>query len=103
MKRIILALMATALLVPAFGQGEIKQREENQTDRINQGVQNGSLTRPEAARLKQQQRDVRQQVRQDKRSGGTFTPREKAQITRDQNRASKQIHKQKHDAQTRKQ
>ncbi len=103
MKRLILGFMATALVVPAFGQGEIKQREENQTDRIQQGVQSGSLTKPEAARLKQQQRDIRQTVRQDKRSGGTLTPREKKQITHDQNKASRQIRTQKHDGQTRKQ
>ncbi|MEI9814025.1 MAG: hypothetical protein WDO18_15875 [Acidobacteriota bacterium] len=102
MKHAIAALMATALMVPAFGQGPIKEREQNQTDRIHAGVQNGTLTRPEAARLRQQQRDIRQDVRQDKRDGGGLTAREKGQITREQNRASRNIHRQKHDGQNRK-
>jgi hypothetical protein len=101
MKQIIVALMATAMVVPAFGQSKIKGREKNQASRIHQGVQNGSLTRPEAARLKQQQRDIRQDVRQDRRDGGGLSPREKAQITHEQNQANRQIYKQKHDGQTR--
>jgi hypothetical protein len=101
MKRIIVGLMAMALVVPAFGQSTIKGRERNQAQRIHQGVQSGSLTKPEAARLKQQQRDIRQDVRQDRRDGGGLSPREKAQITHEQNQASRRIAKQKHDGQTR--
>jgi hypothetical protein len=103
MKHIIIGLMATALVVPAFGEGTLKKREENQSDRIQQGVQNGSLTKREAARLRAQQRDIRQDVRQDKRDGGGLTQQEKAKLTREQNHASRQIHRQKHDAQARKQ
>jgi hypothetical protein len=101
MKQILIALMATALVVPAFGQGKLKQREKNQSARIHQGVENGSLTKREAARLRAQQRDIRQDVRQDKRDGGGLTSQEKAKLTREQNRASRQIYKQKHDGQTR--
>jgi hypothetical protein len=100
MKHIILALMTTALLVPAFGEG-IKQREGNQKDRIQQGVQNGSLTKREATRLRKQEHEVRQDVRQDRRDGGGLSPREKAQITHEQDQASRRIAKQKHDGQTR--
>jgi hypothetical protein len=99
MKQIIVGLMATALLT--FGQGTIKQRANNQHNRIRQGVQNGSLTKPEAARLRAQQREIRQDVRQDRRDGGGLTKLERKQATREQNQASRRIARQKHDGQTR--
>jgi hypothetical protein len=99
MKQIIIGLMATALLT--FGQSPIKQRANNQHNRIKQGVQSGSLTKPEAARLRHQQHEIRQDVRQDRRDGGCLTTREKAQITREQNQASRRIARQKHGGQTR--
>lgn len=100
MKRIIVGLMATALMVPAFG-ANLKNREKKQSARIHQGVENGSLTKPEAARLRAQQKDIRQDVRQDRRDGGGMTPAERAKLTREQNQASRRIYKQKHDGQTR--
>lgn len=98
MKRIIVGLMATALM--AFGQGAIQQRAKNQHNRIQQGVRNGSLTKPEAARLRRQQREIRRDVRQDRRDGGRLTKLERKQAKREQNQASRRIYRQKHDGQT---
>lgn len=99
MKTIIVGLMATALLT--FGQSTIKQRARNQHNRIQQGVRSGSLTKPEAARLRAQQREIRRDVRQDRRDGGGLTALERKQARHAQNQASRRIARQKHDGQTR--
>jgi hypothetical protein len=101
MKRIILTIMAVMLAVPAFGQGVAKERQQNQKDRIRAGVKDGSVTRAEAARLKQDQREIRQNARRAK-SDGTVTGKEAARITRQQNKASRDILKQKNDRQNQK-
>ncbi len=101
MKRIIVTLMATALLVPAFGQGVLKEREQNQKARIKEGVKDGTVTKREAVKLKQEQKDIRQDVRQ-AHADGVVTGKEAAKITREQNKASRDILKQKHDKQNQK-
>ncbi len=101
MKRTILTIMAVALALSAFGQGVLKERQENQKDRIKAGVKDGSVTKAEAARLKQDQREIRRDVRQAK-SDGVVTGKEKAKITREQNKASRDIYKQKNDKQNQK-
>jgi hypothetical protein len=105
MKHFIVSLMAAALLVPVFGQSPdksvVKERRENQKDRIKAGVENGSLTKAEAIRLKQDQKEIREDVK-DARSDGNVTAREKAKITREQNKASRKIAVQKHDKQNQK-
>lgn len=99
MKRVIIAMLtATALLSAA--EGEIQQRKENQQKRIAQGVQNGSLTAKETAHLENREAKINRQTRRDRiANGGNLTNKEKAQINREQNRTSKAIYNQKHDAQ----
>jgi hypothetical protein len=63
MKKIFVAIMATALLVPVFGQGPLKQREQNQKARIKEGVKDGTVTKREAAKLHTEQKDIRQDVK----------------------------------------
>ncbi len=101
MKQTLAVLMAAALMVPAFGQGVIKGREKEQRARIKEGVKDGSITKAEAAKLRREQKYVRQDVRAAK-SDGQVTAGEKAHITREQNKASRDIYKQKHDAQDQK-
>lgn len=101
MKHFIGVLIAATLLVPAYGQGVIKGREKEQRARIKEGVKDGTVTKREAVKLHQEQKDIRQDVRAAK-SDGVVTPAEKAAITRDQNKASRDIYKQKHDAQNQK-
>src|SRR5215831_14128962 len=83
------------------GTGEIAQRKENQQDRIGQGIQSGQLTAGEAARLEGKESALNQETR-DMRAldGGKLTPQDKATVNQQQNKLSKQIYNQKHDAQT---
>jgi len=109
MKRTIAAILTSAVLIltPAFaqdneGKGVINQRRENEKDRIQAGVKDGSLTKAEAARLKAEEKHVNKEIRRD-RKDGELTAKEKAKSTRDQNKLSKNIYQQRHDKQTRKQ
>jgi uncharacterized protein YdeI (BOF family) len=79
----------------------INERQDNQRDRIRQGVQSGELTRVEAARLRRQEAQIRLNEARARQSGGEFTPRERARIQRQLDRESGRIYRQKHDAQDR--
>ncbi|MEM6799908.1 MAG: hypothetical protein AAF696_00815 [Bacteroidota bacterium] len=76
------------------------KRQLKQGVRIKQGVRSGELTRKEAAGLKAQQRNIRRTKRAAK-ADGVVTPRERAVISRKQNRANRSIRRQKNDAQSR--
>jgi hypothetical protein len=78
----------------------VNARQVNQRDRIRQGVRSGELTRRETRRVVETQRDVRQLERAYK-SDGVLTRRERADLHREQNQASRQIYRQKHDGQER--
>ena len=101
MKTILVMIMATALMVPAFAEGPLKQREDNQKARIKEGVQNGTVTKREAARLHNEQKNIRQDVKA-AHADGKVTTKEAVKITREQDKASRDIYKQKHDAQNQK-
>lgn len=97
---LVIAVTATALGVQAADAAEINKRQAAQRHSIKQGVQDGSLTRPEAHRL------VHSQARMERkeqyfRSDGEFTRRERANlhVTADRNRAK--IYRQRHDDQVR--
>jgi len=79
--------------------GEIHQRRENQQDRIAQGVNNGSLTPRETARIEHQESRLNHEIRHDRQNG--LSGSERRQISRQQNRLSHEIHAQKHDGQHR--
>jgi hypothetical protein len=96
-----LAVIA-AMFLPLIGSAQgINQRQRNQQSRIRQGVRSGELTRREAGRLEAQQARIRVNERYARRSGGEFTARERARIQRQENRASRNIYRQKHDRQDR--
>jgi hypothetical protein len=78
----------------------VNVRQERQQARIRQGVRSGELTRREAHRAREEQRDIRQLERAYK-SDGTLTRAERVDLHREQNQASRQIYRQKHDAQDR--
>ena len=76
---------------------KVGQREENQQDRIAQGIRSGKLSAGEAARLESNQAKINQQVRSDRQAnGGKLTQQERNQVNREQNRQSRQIYKDKH-------
>jgi hypothetical protein len=78
----------------------VNQRQHNQRERIQQGVKSGELTRRETGRLAEEQRDVRQLERAYK-SDGTLTGAERRDLQHEQNQASHDIYRQKHDDQER--
>src|SRR6516165_5626072 len=98
------AVLAVAVLVsiPTSARaGGIKKRAENQQDRIAQGIKSGQLTAGETARLERKEAAVNSEVRDMRKvNGGTLTPKDRQVVNQQQNRLSKDIYQQKHDAQT---
>ncbi len=84
-----------------YGNNKVGQRRENQQDRIAQGVKSGQLTPGETAKLEKQQQHINKQVAKDRKAnGGTLTTSEKKQINKEQNQASRNIYRKKHNAAT---
>ena len=76
------------------------QRDVNQQRRIEQGVASGELTKREAARLERgQARDNAAQARAG--ADGKVGPNEQRRLQRQENRQSRRIYREKHDAQQR--
>lgn len=100
-RKLALAAVLTAITAPAVaGTPWLDAREQNQRQRIAQGLRSGELTRPEARRL------VRGEVRLHRheriaKSDGIVTRAERIGLQRHANRMSKRIHRQKHDPQSR--
>ena len=76
----------------------VDQREANQQGRIAQGAASGQLTPKETVRLEKEQAKIDKVEARDK-ADGKVTKRERARLHHMQNRASKDIHAQMHDAQ----
>jgi len=98
------SMMMGALLMggasDVLAQNEINQRQRNQQKRIGNGVENGSLTPAETARLEKQEAAIHHEVKTERKAnGGTLTAQERRQVNRQQNRESRRIYRQKHDAQ----
>jgi hypothetical protein len=84
-----------------YGNNKVGQRRENQQDRIAQGIQSGQLTPGETAKLEKQQQGINKQVAADRKAnGGALTASEKKQVNREQNQASRNIYRKKHNAAT---
>lgn len=103
-------LFVLAVSVTAFGQDPqekpksdqtpvVDKREQDQKNRIKQGVKSGELTRKEARRLGAEQRKIKKDEAKAK-SDGTVTPAERNKIKREQNKASRDITRKKHNART---
>jgi hypothetical protein len=104
MKGLAVAALTVAgvLVLSAAAQaGSINRREHRQMHRIADGVRSGQLTKRETARLLAEQAYIRVEEARYRRSGGGLGPREYRDLQRDLNRASRDIYRQKHDAQTR--
>src|SRR5687767_12742533 len=79
----------------------IDQRQENQQQRIDKGVQSGALNEKEARRLDKGQQRV-QKAENKAMADGTVTAKEKRKIEHMQDNQSKKIYREKHDKQVRK-
>jgi hypothetical protein len=77
----------------------VQARKEEQQKRIAQGVASGQLTAGETAHLEHREAQVNREARQDRKANrGTLTPSEKRQVNRQQNRVSRKIYRDKHNA-----
>ena len=106
-KRILIATAIAAIsLSSAFAQTtplpnmpKVDQRQDNQTNRIEQGVASGQLNGKETARLEAGQAKVAT-AEANAKADGKVTAKERAKLQRMQDRQSRHIAKQKHDKQT---
>lgn len=81
--------------------GEVGQRQENQQDRIAQGVKSGQLTAGETTKLEKQQQGINREVKgMREENGGKLSKADKALVNRQQNRASRNIYNKKHNGRT---
>jgi hypothetical protein len=101
MKRILILVLAAVLFGSvSFAQTatpKVTKRQHHQQQRIKQGVKSGELTKGEAARLEAQQGRIAVDKAKAK-SDGVVTPKERAKLNREQNRASRNIYRKKHNA-----
>ena len=76
---------------------EVNQRLKNQNKRINQGVKKGTLTPAEAAQLKTEDKQIRQEEKiMASTDGGHITKADQKALNQQENVVSKQIYQEKH-------
>lgn len=91
-------VLATPLAALAQSTPKFDQRQANQEQRIEQGVQSGTLTQVEATRLSQGQ--DRLQAKEDRaKADGVVTKRERVALQRAEDKQSARIYSQKRDRQ----
>lgn len=103
MKKIValLSFMAFGMIITANAQTPgVNQRQHNQRHRIQQGVASGELTRSETAQAIHDQRHIRR-AEHIAKADGIVTNRERARLHHMQNTSSRQLTRNKHDAQDR--
>ena len=106
LKTALIGATLTVAAIGAFAQAasapatpRVDRREANQEKRINKGVASGQLTAKETHRLDKQQARI-EVAQANAKADGKVTKGERKHLAKMQNRASKNIHDQKHDAQT---
>jgi uncharacterized membrane protein YebE (DUF533 family) len=102
MKLVSLAILAAAVALPVAAQvntPRVDQREANQQARIQQGVQSGELTSREATNLEKGQAHV-EKMEGKAKADGKVTPKERARLTKAQDKQSRKIYRKKHNART---
>ncbi len=100
MKNLLMSVLAVTILVATAEARRDQHREQNQQNRIQQGVQSGALTKKETKKLRKGQKHI-DRLQAKAKADGVISPEEKMRIEKAQDRQSKLIYKQKHDAQNR--
>lgn len=77
----------------------INERQQNQRQRIGQGVRSGELTARETARLSREQYQIARMERRFRNSGDGLSSRERVRLQHELNQSSRHIYRQKHDDQ----
>ena len=98
MKKLISAiLLAAVVFMPLAAQaGQLNNRIERQERRIQNGVNNGSLTHKEYNRLHRREENLEAARYRAIRSGGKLTSAEKYRLNRRLDRTSNAIYRAKH-------
>ncbi|HEV7701190.1 MAG TPA: hypothetical protein VGO43_13245 [Pyrinomonadaceae bacterium] len=91
--------IATSAQTNRYHNRNINARERRQQERIANGIENGSLTPGEAARLEKNEAEVRRIEARLRENGVTSS--ERARLEHRLNELSSQIYRQKHDQQGR--
>jgi hypothetical protein len=77
---------------------EVNNREENQQQRIGNGIKSGKLNSQQASNLEKRETNVQNREKADMaKNNGHLTKAEQRGINRQQNRISKSIYKDKHE------
>ena len=94
-------LAACTITAAAIAQNaaDVVQRDVNQRNRIEQGLKSGQLTTKEAGKLEREESHIAK-MESNAMRGGKMTNAEKRRIERAENNASRDIYREKHDAQT---
>ena len=92
---VVVTLIGTCGAYAGTNDPVIQQRERNQQYRIDQGIKSGELTPREAGKLEAGQARVQQNEARMK-ADGNLTAQERRTLTKEQNRASKNIYRKKH-------
>ena len=95
----LISFAASAQTPASSATPRIDAREAKQEKRIEQGVNSGQLTARETLRVEREQKAI-EKVEAKAKADGTVTPQERKRLTHMQNKASKDIYRQKHDKQT---
>ena len=91
----LVMLAAAPVFAAGAASSEVVQRDVNQQERVEQGLQSGQLSTREAGRLEGQEKRIDRVEAHDLKDG-KLSPGETAQINRMENRASARIYKDKH-------
>ncbi len=94
-------VLGAALLLSANASAGVDGRQDKQKDRIEAGVESGELTRREAHGLAHQQANIKRREHRFRNNDGHLGPVERAKLNRQQNRASRNIFRKKHNNRTR--
>lgn len=96
-------LLATLLAAPVFAQNtntpKIDQRQENQQNRIANGIKSGELTAKETQNLEKRETRI-EADKQAAKADGKVTAAERRKLTREENKASRAIYRKKHNNKT---
>jgi len=77
---------------------EVNQREQNQQDRIANGLKNGTLNAKQASNLEKRENNLQNREKKDMAAhNGHLTKAEQNGLNRQENRISRSIYKDKHD------
>jgi hypothetical protein len=96
-KFIFKSLLITLITINADAQ---TVPQNNRAERIRQGVRSGEITRGEAARLREGQRDIREEKRE-ARADGVVTPGERREVRQEVRQQNRRIYRVKHNARDR--